>query len=335
MRVLAITNMYPELDDPSSGTFVEQQVEGLRDIGVGVEVLYIKRKKEGMRVYLRIAKDLTDSINRTQPDLVHVMYGGVMADRVTMLVQDRPTIVTFHGSDLLGEHLSGVARKIIAYCGVQSSWRAARRADRVITVSKQLCDSLPRDIDRSKVHIIPNGIDLRRFQPLDRLKCRKQLQWDDETFHIVFPANSGDPVKRPELAEAAVKVLQDLKVPVEMHYLRGVKNEEVPIWLNASDALLLTSRHEGSPTIVKEALACDLPVVSVDVGDVRDRIKGIDGCYIASSQPHDLAAKLLSVHGTVGRVKSREKMKEFSLEQISYQLKTLYTGTLHKRIAIA
>jgi teichuronic acid biosynthesis glycosyltransferase TuaC len=320
--------MYPEPHAPSSGTFVEQQIKGLREIGLNVDVLYLNRRQKGMSVYFDLPKRLRTEIKKFQPDVVHAMYGGVMADRVTRTVNDRPTVVTFHGSDLLGEHLSGTVRKLIAGYGVRASWNAARRAQRVVTVSRTLRDVLPNDIRQSKVNIIPNGIDLTRFKPLDRDRCLERLKWDADTFHILFPANSGDPVKRPELAEAAVRSLQQRGILAEMHYLRGVQNEEVPVWLNASNVLLLTSLHEGSPTIVKEALACDLPVVSVDVGDVSERISDIEGCYIALPNQNDLAAKLFLVHAGKGKVNGRDTVKEFSLECIACQLRSVYAEAL-------
>jgi glycosyltransferase involved in cell wall biosynthesis len=133
------------------------------------------------------------------------------------------------------------------------------------------------------------------------------------------------------LAEAAVTSLRGLGVSTEMHYLQGIRNEEVPIWLNASNVLLVTSFHEGSPTIVKEALACDLPVVSVDVGDVRERIKDIDGCYIASDDEVDLAAKLLLVHRGAGKIKGREKLGDVSLGTIARRLEVIYTDVVSDR----
>jgi len=277
-----------------------------------------------MSVYLELRKKLTAHVENFDPDVVHVMYGGVMADQVVRIVSDRPKIVTFHGSDLLGEHLSGTVRKILASFGVWASWRAARRANRVIAVAKNLCDALPRDIERGKIHIIPNGIDLHRFKPLDRYECCNRLGWRPNIFHVLFPANSGDPVKRPRLARAAVDGLQRMGIAAEIHYLTGVSNEEVTIWLNASNVLLLTSRHEGSPTIVKEALACDVPVVSVDVGDVRERIEGVAGCYISSPDPDELAAKLFLVRNGTGRVAGRPTIQDLSLERTAMRLSALY-----------
>jgi glycosyltransferase involved in cell wall biosynthesis len=168
---------------------------------------------------------------------------------------------------------------------------------------------------------------LERFKPLDQQSCRDQLGWKPRRFHILFPG-SRDPVKRPALARAAVAAIKDLEVCAEIHYIRDVPNCDVPIWLNASDALLLTSLHEGSPTIVKEALACNVPVVSVNVGDVAERIQGIEGCYIAQPQPGDIAAKLALVYHGPRRVPGRGRIQGLSLERIGGLLKETYTAIL-------
>lgn len=324
MRILTVTNMYPTSKAPHSGIFVEQQIAGLRKIGLDVDLMIVERVEKGMTSYIGLCRRIRSRIKALQHMLVHVMYGGVMANIVTRAVTDRPTIVTFHGSDLLGEHLSGCLRRVIAGYGVSASWRAARRASRIITVSTALRDALPKDVDRRKVQVIPCGIDLERFKPLDRRACQQTLGWDSDKFHVLFPANGGDPVKRFHLAQAAVDVLNAARIKTQIHQLRGIENRDVPVWLNASDVLLLTSLHEGSPTVVKEALACDLPVVSVDVGDVSERLSRIAGCHLSSSSPEDLAAGLFTVYSGNRRVDGRVKMQALSLESIAVQLKNVY-----------
>lgn len=325
MRVLAVTNFYPTPRHPTSGTFVEQQVLGLRCSGLDVDVMLIDRCERGMRSYFTIGAELRRRIEQFQPDVVHAMYGGVMAERVTRIVEDRPTVVSFCGSDLLGEILSGPIRRIASECGIFASLVAARRADGVIVKSRNLEEALPATVIRSKVRIIPNGIDLKRFKPIDQADCRNKLGWDPDRFHVLFPANvGGDPRKRLYLAQAAVEKANRSGLNAELHQLRGVSHEEVPIWLNASGAVLLTSLHEGSPNIIKEALACNVPVVSVDVGDVHERIDGIEGCHIALPDSDDLAIKLTLVATRNGRVASRAKMQALSLEQTALHLGSFY-----------
>jgi teichuronic acid biosynthesis glycosyltransferase TuaC len=328
LRVLAVTNMYPTPRDPTLGTFVEQQIKGLKYVGLDIEVVLLDRSHKGMTVYLTCGRQIRAAITDFQPDIVHAMYGGVMADMVTAAVDSRPTVVSFCGDDLLGELLSGPLRKFISKCGILSSYRAARRAHGIVIKSKNLQDVLPPDISPSKIRIIPNGIDLNRFKPLDRKSCRNQLGWWNDRLNVLFPTNSGDPRKRPDLARAAVRAAERLGFKVEMHQLRGVPHDQVPIWLNASDAVLLTSLHEGSPNVIKEALACDVPVVSVDVGDVRERIQGIEGCHLAAPDPGDLASKLGLVHAGPRRVAGRIKIQNLSLEHVALRLKEFYEEVL-------
>jgi teichuronic acid biosynthesis glycosyltransferase TuaC len=247
---------------------------------------------------------------------------------VTRSVEHKRVVVTFHGSDLLGEHAAGYVRKLIAGYGVWASWRAARRAHGVVTVSKVLQEALPKDIDRRKTRIIPCGIDLNRFTPLDQQACRTRLGWDPRRFHVLFPSHAGNPVKRSELARRAIERLNHSGIEAELHYLADVSNAEVPVWLNASDVLLLTSFHEGSPTIVKEALACDRPVVSVDVGDVRERIEEVPGCHIGTPDPESLAAKLRIVHAGPGRVEGRVRILDLSLQSVAVRLRNFYNELL-------
>jgi glycosyltransferase involved in cell wall biosynthesis len=335
IRILAVTNIYPTPSNPTLGTFVEEQIEGLRSVGVEVDILFVDRQRKGMATYALVPTRLRSRLRRFAADIVHVMYGGVMADIVTQFVRDRPTVVSFHGSDLQGEELAGRSRRLIAAYGVWSSWRSARRATGLVVVSKKLQDTLPEYIDRSKIRVIPCGIDTTRFRPLDRSVCRDRINWLGDDLHVLFNSNGDDPVKRPALARAAVDVLNRSGMRAEMRELRGIPYADVPVWLNASDVLLLTSRHEGSPTIVKEALACNVPVVSTDVGDVRERIQGIEGCYIASPDAADLAAKLQLVYADRRRINARDRIEELSSGRMAVRLKTFYQelDSTHQRQA--
>jgi len=328
LTILAVTNIYPSAERPTLGVFVEQQVKGLREIGLQVKVFYVNRAERGMGAYFRMLEPLAAAVQERKPDLIHVMYGGIMAGRVTAWNRRVPKIVTFHGSDLLGENLSGLVRKCISRIGIWSSRRAALRAHGVVAVSSRLKLALPAKVDASKVRVIPCGIDLKRFRPMDKETCQRQLGWHKDGFHVVFATNTGDPVKRPELARAAVEALRASRVPAELHLLQGISNSEVPVWMNAGDALLLTSLHEGSPTVVKEALACGLPVVSVNVGDVAERLQGIEGCHLGEARPSHLATKLMLVRQSGARVNARDQVQELSLERVANRLKDFYRETL-------
>lgn len=324
MKILALTNMYPSVDSPGRGVYVEQQIQGLRSRGLQVRMLFVDRRREGPLVYYRLGRTLRAAVNEFAPDLLHVMYGGVMAQQATSIPGMPPVVVTFHGSDLLGENLSGWKRKVISHYGVLCSRAAARGAQGVIVVARHLLSALGKRVERKKVRVIPCGIDLERFKPMAQGVCQERLGWQRNHFHVLFATGTGDPVKRPELARAAVAELERERGPVDLHVMSGVPNCEAPVWLNASDVLLLTSKHEGSPTIVKEALSTGLPVVSVNVGDVAEQIDGIDGCHLAEAQAADLACKLALVFERRQRLACREKLHALSSETIAAKLERFY-----------
>jgi glycosyltransferase involved in cell wall biosynthesis len=322
--------MLPASDAPQSGRFIQQQIVGLERLGLHVEVLFINRRKNGMRVYAGLPRLLREAIARFKPDLVHVMYAGIMSRLVSHFVRDRPVVVTFHGSDLLGQPFERPIRRFLSACGVFASRQAARRCDGVVAVAEHLLKSIP-EIPRSKVWVIPCGIDLSLFQPMDQTLCRDQLGWNRDTYHILFQ-NTGDPVKRPELAKAAVSRLKGLGVNAEIHQLRGVAYHEVPIWLNASDVLLVTSHHEGSPTIVKEALACNLPVVSTPVGDVEERLAGVRHSAVVPADAEAITEALLKILLERQRSNGRERVVHLGLDQVSRRVIDVYRSVLTGRI---
>jgi teichuronic acid biosynthesis glycosyltransferase TuaC len=330
MRVLCVTNMYPSARFPALGTFVHQQIQGLRDLGLDLSMLYVARREKGRKCFSGLAGRLRKHLAEMDADLVHVMYGGIMARVVTRTITQRPVIVTFHGSDLLGESCAGLVPRFVAWLGVRASIQAALRAAGVVVVSEGVRRTLPPHCPAAKVRVIPCGIDLDRFQPSDRRACRERLQWSPDRFHVLFQDNNNAPVKRPALARAAIAAARAKGVDAELHVLRGVPYADVPLWLNACDVVLLTSEHEGSPTIVKEALACNRPVVSVDVGDVAERLGGIQGCYLARPEAADLAGKLLLVSRGPSSVRGRQTLTELSLHRVAVRLKEFYEDTIQQ-----
>src|SRR5438874_6456070 len=150
MRVLVVTNMYPTDANPADGTFVAAQVKSLRDVGIDTEVLFANRLGAGRQVYRNLAKTVRASFNTVKPDLVHVMYGGVMSAVVTRAIRERPVLVSFCGSDLLGSR-GGAVKKLSGRFGVVASKRAAFRAAGIVVKSENLLNALPRGIDNSRV----------------------------------------------------------------------------------------------------------------------------------------------------------------------------------------
>ena len=323
LRALVVTNMYPTSAQPHAGPFVARQVESLRQAGVAVDVLHLRRA-QGRNVYRGLGKRVERLTAELGVDLVHVMYGGVMADAVTRAVRACPVVVSFCGSDLLGRKGDGLVDSLSVRFTVLASRRAARRADGVIVKSRNLFGALPAEVDPSRAWIVPNGVDFHRFRPMDRAESQRLLGWESRHPHVLFPAPRGRPEKRYALAEASVQHLNRSGARVELHALEGVRHEEVPLWLNAANAVLLTSAHEGSPNSVKEALACNVPVVSVDVGDVRERLMGIDGCFLADPTPEDIAENLDRAISRPGRIDARRAVADLALDRVAAKVCQIY-----------
>lgn len=315
--------MYPSAERPDSGAFVAAQVESLRDAGVDVDVLLVDRT-QGRRAYRGVGERVRRTAAAGSPDVVHVMYGGVMADAVTRSVDDRPVVVSFCGTDLIGGPAGTLLERASLRYGVLASRRAARRADAIVVKSRNLLDSLPPGVDRSAVEVIPNGVDFSSFRPLDRDEARRRLGWRPDAAHVLFPALRSRVEKRYPLAEAAVELLRAGGATAELHALEHVQHEDVPTWLNASDAVVLTSAHEGSPNVVKEALACNVPVVSVDVGDVKERYGAVHGCFLAPSTAAGIAEALNEAIAARGTVDSRSAISDLSHELVAARLRALY-----------
>jgi len=293
MRILFVTNMYPTPERPGYGAFVRQQAEQLRRFGHTVDVINIL----GFRSRLHYLKGALDVLRRTRTtpyDVVHAHYGLTALPAWFRL--HAPLVMTLHGSDVLGGRVERLC-----------SWFMSRLADAVIVVSEEMRQLIPGIV-------IPCGVDLDLFRPFDRGQARARLGWPSDTYLILFPFDPRRRVKRYDLARAAVDRLTEEGIAAELITVFGVDNREMPWHYSAADAMILCSDSEGSPTSVKEALACDLPVVATDVGDVHELFRGVPGTWLCTRDVGDIARSLreaLTVSRT-GRFERRAAMAKYN-----------------------
>src|SRR5262249_47662844 len=143
--------------------------------------------------------------------------------------------------------------------------------------------------------IIPCGVDLNVFRPHDRHKARACLGWPQDKYLILFPFDPARSVKRYDLAKVAVERIVKEGLDAELVTVFSVENHKMPWYYSAADLMLLCSDREGSPTSVKEALACNLPVVATDVGDIREILRGVAGTQICTQEVGEIASSLRKV----------------------------------------
>jgi glycosyltransferase involved in cell wall biosynthesis len=261
MRALIVTNMWPSPAAPARGSFVRDQVAALERVeGVDVEVFAFPPKG-----YARAARDLRRRYGRRRFDIVHAHFGltawPALAARATARV------VTLHGTDLRHPRSNRITRA------------ALPRYDLVAAVSPELAGEVPGAGTTRRVAVLPCGVDLDRFIPIPRTEARERLGLDPDGRYVLFPADPARPAKRPDRA-------REVAGDAQLLTLGRVHPFEVPDWVNAANAIVVPSEHEGFGLAVLEALACDVPVLATPVGNHPVALDGIPGTLCA---PYDHA----------------------------------------------
>ena len=315
MRILMITSEWPTPERPNAVPFLVRQVDFLRRAGVQVDVFHFYGGKNFFR-YMRAWMRFRSTLERGTYDLIHAQFGqsGLLA----LFPKRLPLLVTFRGDDLQG--MSGkyeLAGKILR----QVSRFVASQADAIILVSEHLSKFL----SRKDFTVLPSGLDLTLFRVLPREETRRQLGLPAGQKLVLFPCNPADEGKRFTLAQMAVNNLPNAHLVVAW----DIPHVQMPLFMNACDAMIFTSLHEGSPNVVKEALACNLPVVSVDVGDVRRWLSAVDGCIVCKDdQPATLTCALSEVLQRNARVNGRPAILEIEESLLTQKVIQIYEKLL-------
>ncbi len=241
----------------------------------GMEISYFPIIGKGILGYLRSVSKLKNYINANPIDIIHAhfSFSGIVA---SLAKTNTPVVVSLLGTDVNG---SGLLKKAILKCLPLFSWKA------IIVKSEEMSKKL----GKTKCHIIPNGVNTNLFKPLEKAQCKKQLNWNNEKIHILFAANPKRPEKNYTLAKNSIDRINN---NIAIHYFENVEHENIPMWLNAADIVILTSLWEGSPNVIKEAMACNCPVVATNVGDIEWLFGNEPGHYLADFTPEDFATKI-------------------------------------------
>lgn len=320
--------MYPTPGDPAYGIFVATQMASVADAGAQVDVDFVNGRR-GNWEYARALARIRRRARSPDYDVVHAHYG--LSGFVSTL-HSLPLVVSFCGDDLLGtpDGSGGITAK--SRVGILLSQLAARRADAIICKSEQLRAALPGSATRQRAHVIGNGVNTALFRPGDRGAARQRLGLNGEERLVIFPhSRRQTAVKRFDLAEAAAAQLAGLGVQARLWVVNDVAPEAMPDYYRAADCLLLTSDHEGSPNTVKEGLCCDLPVVSVEVGDVRHWFDLAPGCRLVERDPAAIARGVVEVLRGARHVDGTRVREEIGLGSIARRVLTVYRTAMERR----
>jgi teichuronic acid biosynthesis glycosyltransferase TuaC len=329
VRVLVFTNMYPTTAMPFYGSFVRDETEALRAAGVEADVYFVNGRANKLN-YLRMPFGFFARLRRTRYDVIHVHHS--FCGLIATMQKSVPVVWTFHEGEISGGTADALREQPIKYLAY--STRMKRHVARMVDMVVVVADHLRGPLGRPDALWMPSGIDWKRFAPMDSGEARRQLGLAPNRRYVLFPAAPSRVEKRYELARRGVERLRETwpdTRDVELIALDNVPHERVPLFMNASDVVLMTSAFEASPVTIREALACNVPVISTDVGDARVVTRDIIGCRIVEADPDRIAEALRGALAGPRRVEGRERMRAYALETVAQALIALYGEVIQRR----
>jgi len=277
---------------------VRNQGESL--IRNGVQIIFFTINGKGFKSYFLHIFKLRKFLKQNKFDIIHAHY--TYSAYVAALSGAKPLIVSLMGSDVISKINSKFLLQL--FCKLF--------AKQIIVKSLDMYQCLKI----SEAEIIPNGVDIEKFKSIEKEECLVNLGWDISKIHILFAADPTRPEKNFSLTQKALTLLK-LDYDIVLHLMQDLPHEIIPVYMNASDVIILSSLHEGSPNVIKEAMSCNCSIVATDVGDIRLIIGETEGCYLSSFDPEDMAEKIhlaLQFSNLKGKTNGRQKIITLGLD---------------------
>ena len=289
----------------SDYTFVKEQGEALREIGVNV--FYFAIKGKGIKGYLSSLSKLNNAIKTNHIDLVHAHYGFCGA--LAVLQRRVPVVITFHNGETLslkGKLISSIASRLSNY----NIFVAQHIHDKLFGVPKGYS-------------IIPCGIDLKLLPLVNKNDAARLMGLREDMPNVLFGGSFSNARKNYPLAKEAISLLP---YEVNLIELKGFSRKEVNLLLCGCDLFLMPTKSEGSPQVVKEALACNCPIVATGVADIPELLSYVSQCYTTGFDASEIAGRIDSVLSSGQRSNGREKVIRMNLDnpQVARQIKAIY-----------
>lgn len=325
--ILYIVNASSPEGDKVLEPFNMAQIESIRQQGLEVDILNIQANRIKWN-YFKAPFRLRKLLKKKQFDIIHghYVYSGLIAATQRMA----PSIVSFMGSDLNGAPKENGKMQLRGYIDILLSHILEFFIGGIVVKTTGMHNRLYR---KNKSMVLPNGVDFNVFRPIDRLDARKYIGLDlsPERKYIIFLGGPGSPVNKGyNLAKKIEEILKERDPYIELLTVHGITHSEIPYYMNAADVMIFPSLREGSPNVVKEAMACNLPIVSTDVGDVSEVIKGVSGCRIVKREPQDFADAIWDNLKTTKRTNGRQHIEHLRIENIAGQLIQFYEAIIEK-----
>lgn len=321
MKVLFV---YSGNSDSGQNKIVENQAKSL--IAKGIEIQLFPIRGNGFKGYLKNARKISELVQQIKFDLIHAHYG---LSGIAAVCSKKRLIVSYMGDDLVGSNTKGGSLLLWSRILIKiNSFFSKFCYDYSIVKSLEMGNNLFRG---TKYSLIPNGVNLNEFFPLPKQEAREKLGIDPREKLVLFVSNPSREEKNYLLAEKAVNNLTDPLV--NLHTVYNCPQDKLSTLYNAADLLLLTSFHEGSPNAIKEAMACNCPIVSTNVGDVKWVIGSVEGCFISSFDPKDVSKKIklaIDFRKNHGQTRGRERIIELGLdsETVAQKIINVYNKIL-------
>jgi len=315
-RILVVTNMYPTKKHPPSGVFVKEAVDMMKTSGLDVDVLFIRGRRTPFKYLMGIPR-LWWLLLRNRYDLIHAyyVYSGFVA-RAQLVC---PVILTLCGSDVNLPSQRSLSRLL------------SRLVSKTIVRTRRMKELLGNE-GAIVMHL---GVNLALVCPIPQAEARLKLGLPSNGKFALFPYDPSRKVKRHDLFSLALERARRIEPRLQPLVMKDLPKNLTPVYMSASDVLVMTSETEGSPNTIKEALACGLPIVSVDVGDVAELVEGVEGCFVCEANEDALAKGMIEALIFGRRTDGRERAKEISSEIMMQRLLDLYSEVLrgHERRA--